>query len=247
MAIKEGRCPNCGSILNLDPAAEKGHCLFCDAVFDNKTAFEIAANPKDAEFPNLPQPKYEGPNLDPRSIGGSSGLASKSKQSQPAVKKAKAPAAAGYVHKEIKMPDMRLSKKTKIKALIITLVALAVIAAVSVPIVLQRNTTRARLVSEMSSVAPFSVNPEKDVAISQTSNSYLLIASPEAVDEADMIKLFKNYCEKRASIQDIDLDDFGRAYGKVTVKLVTPSGGYLIAEPGDMASIESGAAIVKLS
>jgi hypothetical protein len=61
MPLKEGRCPNCGSILQLNTAAEKGHCLFCDAVFENTQAFDIADNPGEYTYPNLPQPSMKDP------------------------------------------------------------------------------------------------------------------------------------------------------------------------------------------
>ena len=62
-ALKEGLCVNCGSLLMLESRNEKGHCLFCDAVFDNKEAFRAKAEPDQFTFPNEPQPPYEGPNL----------------------------------------------------------------------------------------------------------------------------------------------------------------------------------------
>lgn len=249
MALKEGRCPNCGSILSLESAAEKGHCLFCDAVFDNRTAFEIAANPKGVVFPNLPQPKYEGPALDPRLPGTLPGQASKNKQSQPAIKKSTKPAPAIPVaeRQTVKIPDMRLTMKTKLIAFAITVAVLLIIAALSVPGITARDENRARLVAEMSAIAPFTINQTTDVAISRMDNSSLLIAADEAVSEADMIRLFKNYCERRAAIQGIPANDFRQVYGRVTVKLVTPGGGYKIAEPQSQTDLDSGSAIVDLS
>lgn len=244
MALKEGRCTNCGSILNLDPAAEKGHCLFCDAVFDNKTAFEVAANPQGVEFPNLPQPKYEGPNLDPKAINASGLPANRPKQAQQ-VKKSK-PAPLYVPNESIKMPDMRVSFKTKIIAIIVAVVVLGIIAAISVPVVMNRDNTRTKIMASMSTVAPFSVDVEKDVAISRLSNSYLLIASDAAVSKDDMLTLYKNYCAKRAEIQNISLSNFGKAYGEVTVKLVSPDGGYLIDHPADQVALDNGTALVEL-
>lgn len=249
MALKEGRCPNCGSILSLDTVAEKGHCLFCDAVFDNKTAFEIAANPKGVVFPNLPQPKYEGPTLDPKLPGTLPGQLGKSKQSQPAIKKSTKPAPAVPMvqRQEVKIPDMRLSTKTKLIAFALTVAALLIIAALSVPGITARDTNRAKLVDEMSTIAPFAINITTDVAISRMDNSHLLIAADTAISEAEMISLFKNYCLKRAEIQGIPTSDFKQTYGQVIVKLVTPEGGFIISEPESQAELENGAALVKLS
>lgn len=244
MTLKEGRCPNCGSILNLDAAAEKGHCLFCDAVFLNKDAFEIADDSTGVSFPNLAQPKYEGPSLDPQVSGGQQGM----RVSQPQPKKKAKPAPPPvYIHKEpIKLPDIRLARSTKLRILLISVVAILLITGISVPLIMQRNTTRRELLQSMSSIAPFSVDADKAAAIWHTSNNYLMISAPAAVTETDMIRLFKAFCEKRAAIQGVSTDDFGKTYGRVTVKLVTPDGGYLIDKPSDQAELDSGAAIVKL-
>lgn len=243
MTLKEGRCPNCGSILNLDAAADKGHCLFCDAVFLNKDAFEIAENPAGVTFPNLAQPKYEGPSLDPQ-LSGQPGM----RISQPQPKKKAKPAPPPvYVHKDpIKLPDIRLSRTVKLRILLISVVAILLIAGISVPLIMQRDAARRELLAAMDNIAPFSVDAGNAAAIWHTSNNYLMISAPAAVTEADLIRLFKAFCEKRASILDIDAGDFRKVYGRVTVKLVTPDGGFLIDKPSDQAELDSGSAIVKL-
>lgn len=247
MNIKEGRCPNCGSILNLNATAEKGHCLFCDAVFDNKTAFEIAASPKGVVFPNLPQPKYSGPNLDPGSVSAAAVAGHLQKQSQAAKKTERKEPPAIYIPKEpTKLPGIKLSPKTKRLVLIISVSLLVIIAAIFVPLFLNRDHVRAELISQMEQIAPFSVNTEQAVTIHRTDNSFLIIAAGTSVSEVDMIKLFRNYCQQRAKAMKLDLDNFNRVYKPVTVKLVTPEGGYLIAEPKNESELESGSAIVKL-
>ena len=65
MPLKEGKCINCGSLLMLDPSMPKGHCPFCDCVFDNEEAFRAFQHPEEFTFPNDPQPPYTGPSLVP--------------------------------------------------------------------------------------------------------------------------------------------------------------------------------------
>jgi len=233
----------------LENTAEKGHCLFCDAVFDNNTAFSIAADSNGVEFPNLPQPIYEGPSLEPKNfVYGSGQMAVGKKQSQPAAKKPKAAAAPAYVAKEaVKLPEFKLSKKAKLRALLITLAVLLITAAISVPIVLNRDRVQEKLLDSMAGIAPFSIDAEKAVAIRKTTNSYLLIATDQTVTSEDMVDLFKAYCEKRAEIMNIDSTSFAATYGNVSVKLFTPDGGYLISKPQDMPSLDSGAAVDKLN
>ncbi|MEA4890897.1 MAG: hypothetical protein VB070_15680 [Clostridiaceae bacterium] len=245
MAIKEGRCPNCGSILQLDAAAEKGHCLFCDAVFENAAAFDIAANPAGVTFPNTPQPKYEGPSLDPHSVGGQQAL--KQIQQQPAKKKAKPAPPPVYVHKApVKLPDIKLSRKTKLRIILISIISAAVIAGIGVPVVMTRNANRQALLQSVETLAPFAVDADTSVAIWHTNNNYVILSTPDKVTEQETVDFFEAFCRKRAEIMSIDTNDFGKTYGRVTVKLVTPEGGYLIAKPGSQTDLDNGTAVEKL-
>jgi hypothetical protein len=243
MAIREGRCPNCGSILHLDGNTEKGHCLFCDAVFQNKTAFEIASDPKTYTFPNLPQPKYDGPSLEPSYMGPGALSDRRLKQPQQIAKKTPKAEPLAYVPKEpVKLPAVKMSRQAKIKSLIIGFGVIVLIAAVSVPLILYRNNTRSYLLDRMEQIAPFAVNKEQAVVIRRLGNTYLLIAADSAVSEDDMILLFKNFCEQRAAVLKLDVSNFNRVYKPVTVKLVTPEGGYLIERPKNKPDLDSGAA-----
>jgi len=245
MPLYEGRCPNCGSILQLDSAAEKGHCLFCDAVFANKVAFDIASNPAGVVFPNEPQPRYEGPNLDPVITAGQS---AGQRQVQKVQKKAKPELPPVYIPKEpAKLPDIRLSGKMKLRIGLIALAVILLITGISVPLVLQRNQTRAKLLEAMDNLTPFELNVENAVSIWHQNNDYLVLSSPEPVSESIALGVFKAYCEKRAEIQNIPVDDFRSVYGQVTVKLLTPEGGFLIAKPKDQAELDSGAAVEDLA
>lgn len=244
MALKEGRCPNCGSILHLDPSAEKGHCLFCDAVFDNQTAFDIAANPKDVVFPNLPQPKYEGPSLAPRQ----SAVAAQPTQRKqaPAPKKA-VEAKPAYVMKEpVKMPDFKLSHKSKLTILAVVVLIVALSAAVAVPTIISRDAARSQLITAMPDLAPFDVDLDQAVMIGRTNNSYLLIVAAENVTQADAVKLFKAFCIKRAAVLNADTTS-DSIYRPVTLKLVMPDGGWLIDRPAGQADLDSGAAVETLA
>lgn len=241
MAIKDGRCPNCGSILHLDNTSEKGHCLFCDAVFDTPEALEIAANPAGVEFPNLPQPKYEGPDLQPRS--GGARTPAKAKSQTPAKKPAE-PKAPPVVRDPVKVPDFKLDPKTRNRILLIILLILVVTAAIAAPLIMNREAARNQLLEAMPVVSPFAIEVDKDVNIGRSDNSYLLIAASDSVSQEDAIQLFRAYAEKRAEVYGMDLS--GNIYSPVTVKLVTPDGGWMINRPADLAAIEDGTAVKPL-
>ncbi len=118
MALKDGRCPNCGSLLALDPNAEKGHCLFCDAVFETRGRLKLPET-RCYEFPNEPQPKYEGPSLNPKNSGNAA-----CRHTTGRAKEEKATAKPVYIHKEpIKLPDIKLSPKVRKKVILFVLTA----------------------------------------------------------------------------------------------------------------------------
>lgn len=227
MALKEGRCPNCGSILHLDPTAEKGHCLFCDAVFDNQEAFDIAANPKDVVFPNLPQPKYEGPSLAPRQ---SSAAVTPAPRKQQAAPKKPVEVKPAYVMKEpVKMPDFKLSHKTRLTILIVVVLVIAIAAAIAIPTIISRDAARSELLASLPDMVSFEVKAGQNVTIGRTNNSYLLIIAPEDVTQADAISLFRAYSLKLAAVQHLESDEGIRR--NITLKLVMPAGGWLIDRP----------------
>lgn len=246
MALKEGRCPNCGSILHLDPTAEKGHCLFCDAVFDNSQAFSIAADPKGVVFPNLPQPKYEGPSLSPRSSAAPGQQIQRKQQPQQAPKKPVEVKPAYVMKDEVKMPSFKLSGKTKLRIVAVIVIIVALAAAIAVPTILNRDAARAKLMAEMANIVPFDIDVSQDVSIGGVSNSYLLIVAAENVDKEDAVTLFKAYSNERAEVLGLSADDAG-IYSQVTVKLVMPDGGWLIEKPASVAELDSGAAVETLN
>ena len=241
MAIRDGRCPNCGSILHLDNTAEKGHCLFCDAVFAAAEAFEIAANPKDVKFPNLPQPKYEGPDLQPRA--GAARPAVKPKTLQP--KKPDEPKAPPVFREPVKVPDFKLDPKTRNRILLIILAVVILSAAIAAPLIINRDNARSQLMEAMTSIVPFEIVTERDVNIARGNNSYLLIASGTPVSREDAALLFKSFAEKRSDVYG--LEQSAGIYSSVTVRLVTPDGGWLIDRPADIAAVEDGSAIKPLT
>ncbi len=242
MALKDGRCPNCGSIVHLESSAQRGHCLFCDMVFDNATAFSIAANPQGVVFPNETQPPYEGPSLDVRANGIA--VKSSQKQVQPPPKKANIPA---YVIKENKLPDLKLSGKTKLKFYGAAIGLIAIIVAIALPLTISRDEARAKLLAALPALSSaFTIDPAANATIRYQGNDYVLIATGEPVTKPAAIAFFKAYCEKRAEILNIDLNS-DAVYSQVTIKLATPDGGWLISQPQNAAALASGEGVIALT
>jgi hypothetical protein len=251
MALKEGQCPNCGSLLQLDDKNDQGHCLFCDAVFASEDAFKIAASPAGVTFPNLPQPKYSGPNLNPQLT--SAQLAARATQLEAAKKKdsknspAK-PAEPVYVPRaNIKVPNLKLTVRTRLTLSLAALLIIAVVAGISAPMIISRNTTRADLLSVMAKITPVTVDNDKDIVIHGMKNQYLQVALPDAVTADQAAAIFAAYSAERAALMDRDATDFAAASDDLTVKVVTPTGGFLIKRPNSQAAIDDGSAIKTLA
>lgn len=242
MALKEGRCPNCGSLLQLDTNNENGHCLFCDAVFTSQKSFEIAANPAGVEFPNLPQPKYEGPALTPRQsaapVFSANVPANRKKQSAK-------PEPEPYVRKQINIPDVRMSLKAKILITVVILGIAGIFAAVTVPLSLRRDTDRKAILATLPAVSPIALEAESEAALRKMDNSYLMVATGDAVTKEQAASLFKVFCQKRNEIRGTIGASADQSYQGVALRLAHADGGYLIDSP-TQATLDSGEAIKAL-
>lgn len=240
MAIKDGRCPNCGSLLQLDTGMDKGHCLFCDAVFDSSRAFEIARNPAGVEFPNEVQPKYGGPSLQPR------GNSAASPAVQPQKKKASAkpaePAEETYISKIAVQPDIKLPFKVHLMIAALLAAIVLLFAAITIPMALRRDRDRAAILAALPSVSPISMQADQSAGLRGQDNSYLVVTTPEAATPQQAIALFKAFSEKRAEIAGIDKSQYQQVYGRLTLRLAHKDGGYLIDTP-TQAELDSGTAV----
>jgi len=243
MALRDGRCPNCGSIVHLDTNQEKGHCLFCDAVFEAQQSFEIAANPKDFEFPNLPQPRYEGPALNPKAPAPYSLPATQSASRR---KQSAAAEPEPYVHKEIKLPDVRLSLKTKLLVAAVVVGVAALFAAITIPTSMKRDSDRAKILAALQMSAPISLDTESEVTVRKSNNDYLLVVTGDTVTKEQAVELFKVFSLERSKVRGSDTANSDALYKGNTLRLAHAGGGYLI-ENASMATLESGEAVKDIS
>lgn len=250
MALKEAQCPNCGSLLQLEDKNDQGHCLFCDAVFTSEEAFAIAANPAGVTFPNLPQPKYNGPNLNPQLT--SAQINARSSQIESAKKKeakiSAKPAAPVFVPRDdIKIPDLKLSVKTRIQLSLAALLIVVVIIGISYPMITSRNKVRTGLFAAMATISPHTVNADQAVVIHGLHNQRLQLALPEAITADQAVAVFKAYSAERATLSGKDPADFADTSDDLTIKIVTPAGGFLIEKPASQAKLDDGSAVKILS
>lgn len=250
MTLREGKCPNCGSLLQLDEKNSQGHCLFCDAVFDSEVAFAIASDSTGVTFANETQPKYEGPNLNPQlSNAQFNARATQVEVSKKQKTKTEAkPAQPAYVPRsDIKIPDLRLSVKMRLILTGSAVLLLAILVALSAPPIMKRNTNRTQLMAAMTQISPASVDAEKSVVIHGLANQRVELALPAAITAEDAVAIFDRYADQRAAITGETASDFAASRSDLTVKIVTPAGGFLIDQPQSQAALDDGSAIQALS
>ena len=232
MALQEGRCTNCGSILMLDPRMEKGHCLYCDAVFENARAFELYADASDYEFPNLPQEKYEGPNLDPVPVHAPLPKAVQS-NSQPTAQK-QAPTAK-YIVENKNVPDFNLSSRQIMLLVAVFLAIVGLFSAIMLPQTIRRDRLRSEIREKLD---PSLISEGQDDPFSLTDhlqfrrmdNSEVVMSLGTEVDEEKAKEIFRHFSEVRAEVLDLDKDNSSQVYGPVKLLLASSGdkGGYRI-------------------
>lgn len=206
MELKEGRCPNCGSILFLDPDQEKGHCLYCDCVFEGQEAFDIderLAGGEEIVFPNEEQEPYTGPNLDPKNQV-------RDLDFEKIAARAEVQSSASKVGKqqqqvyEIKKKQETVTDLTVHQRIILTVIPLALFAiflAFTIPATIERDKKKSviteNFMAEAKKVVPESENLEygKNVVIHGMSNKRLIMTLQEPIQEDQARALYKCFVE----------------------------------------------------
>lgn len=210
MALVQGRCKNCGSIINVDTAKEDAVCMFCWAHTSPSEALAIEANPEAYEFPNeeMTPPSAEEHALAFGSLPGSN--AGVVKRSQPAIKKNKekklTPAEkVAMAKKDVYEPTV--PNKQKIMMLAIGLAIVILTAAIVVPLTLSRNSKREALQAKMSNFIPGQSLQVQNYSFEGQNNSKLTLVLPETISEAQVSEIYKNFKTMRAEVYELTADD----------------------------------------
>lgn len=232
MALKEGRCVNCGSLLFLDPEMPKGHCLFCDCVFDNEDAFRANENPESFTFPNEKQPKYEGPSLTPGHARRVTAAPAPSVAPTPVEKKEDA-----YQLPETTVPSLKIPVKVIVLYSALTLLVIGILVAAAFPLIAKRNQRQVEITDKFVSLAAYHIDKEKDIRVQEMTGTEAVVVLAQDITAEEGIGLFNLYCQVRAEVVDLKEDSFKSVKKPVTLRIATPGGGYLIDRPDDEAAL----------
>ncbi|HZK29347.1 MAG TPA: hypothetical protein VFD19_03920, partial [Clostridia bacterium] len=186
MALKQGRCINCGSILFLDPAMPQGHCLFCDCVFDNAEAFRAQEYPDEFTFPNEKQPVYEGPSLFPAQMQRGPVIIAPKTDLPVSVPEKK----EEYVLPKTKVPSLKIPMKNIILFVAITAVVVGLFSAVAFPLIARRNAQQTEIMDRFTSELALDIDKTKDITVQELTSTNVILVLPQAITAQESIDLF---------------------------------------------------------
>lgn len=226
MALNEGRCPNCGSIILVDPEQEKSHCLYCEAVFDTQTSIDIAKSPEGVSFPNLPQEKYEGPSLAPKDL-----RADIDRTPPPAavIHKKDSPAES-FRPSAAPIPDMKLSSRQRILLLAGALIPILIFVLVAYPLTTKRDASREEILKAFEAKAKTGLKQDETIDLRLRDNSQMILI----MDEIDEKKARSLYQDFRSARQEVLKDDSDQ---ELSLYLASPEEGFIVSGSRDELSI----------
>lgn len=211
MAMKQGRCPNCGSLVMVNDAENKAVCMFCNARFTPLRAIEIDANPDGVEFPNETQEDLtdEERELAFASVRSVQVTAPTRRQQPPARKKK--PVEAGRLTPQQKVAMQKkvlveplVSKKHKTMMISSIAAVLVVLVAIFLPITINRVSKGNELRDQIEDIASYDVPSDAYYTFRGLKNTSLLLVSPEEVSEAEVDEMMANFKEVRATVYGVE-------------------------------------------
>lgn len=236
MAMKQGRCPNCGSLLMVNDADAKGVCMFCHARFNPARAIQIDQNPDDVEFPNEPQDALTEEENQLAFSSVRSVQVAAPVRSQPAPRKKKAskpgqltPQQKVAMQKRV-LIEPEVSKQDKLKMIGSIAAVLVIMAAIFLPLTLRRVSKEKELAQRINEIAVFDVPGSEYYDFNGFRNTELVIVSPVEVTEADVASVMANYKAARAEIYELSSDDL---QNNVRLRVAAPNGNFERNGAGD--------------
>lgn len=210
MAIKNGRCQNCGSIIRLDDQNEQAVCIFCHAKTPVETALAIEADPGAYTFPNEPQPELSEDDREIGLIGLKSVNTQQLKKAQQAAEAAQARAqksakpspaerVAALQTKPIAVPKLNAKQIGAIIGGSLAFVAL--ILAFTLPPYLSRQSHRAALNDRIEQITPFDVKKDGGAyAFDGNRNQNLRVVAPDSLTAEQARTVYDQFSKARMDV-----------------------------------------------
>lgn len=216
MAIKNGRCANCGSIIRFDDRNEYAVCPFCNAKTEGKTALDIEANPKKYTFLNEPQEELSEEDAALAMVGYKSKDSAAARKARLTAEASRArskvdaqPTAAERVaalrSKPIEIPKTTTKQRLLIGGGIVLILGLLV--GISLPLVIRRDNMRSQLETKIGEISVFEIEDDDHYAFQGLKNDKLVVVAPERLEDAEALRMFDNFKKSRAEAYQLESTD----------------------------------------
>ncbi len=233
MAIIQGMCRNCGSLIMFDDRDGQCECVFCHCVFPSSEAVEIFNNPEGRTFPNE---RYEVPEGNSKH-NATRVFSAESLEKQIArdeLRRANSEERRDNEF-EVQAKDVKAPKKLVIGLWAGFAAVVALILAISFPLYKSRTALREDIEASIDSVfdGVVTVDTTTDAeekfyngfSVFGQKCQYMNAITTESLTEQDAIDVYNNYCVLRAEkIGDGSSD----IYSGVKVKLYCAGGYYTV-------------------
>ncbi|MHB1453037.1 MAG: hypothetical protein ACYCYM_03635 [Saccharofermentanales bacterium] len=218
MAKKDAFCTQCGSLVQIDDSKDKNVCIFCKAEINTKKALELNT---DTESRLLLQKAAEQKAKEESIALKEKNKLNKSSGSE-VITTSKAP------RQEIILKPLPLKIKLAVFGAFLLLVV--VLAAIYVPLVLNRNAKRIAMDAAIA----------KDLGIESTSTAFkdndnrkFVLSTAMTLDEGTAIAAFEKYVDIYSDIYEISAD---KVRSRIVVTLYDAAGRYVCSYSDGAAS-----------
>lgn len=243
MAIIQGMCKNCGSLIVFEERDSQCECVFCHCVFPSAEAVEIFNNPEGRTFPNE---KYE-PSESASKHNATRVFSTESLEKQIAreeLRKANSEERPNNEF-EVQAKDVKAPRKLTIAILAGAVAITAAVFFITYPIYKSRISLRADIESDISEVFDgiATIDTTTDISgdyyngfsvFGQTCQ-YINAVTGEELTEEDANSIYENYCALRA---EKIADGRSDVYDGVVLNMYCAGGHYHVTSANGSVNVE---------
>lgn len=239
MAVAQGICKNCGSLIVYNTADEECECIFCNAIFPLAELIPMDAELKDIEFPNEKFEKntstthrYGVPVL-PDQVEVNVEREKRSRTLDPNVKE--------KVVYEVSAKDVKAPKNVIFTLIGIVAAFIIIVIAIYLPMYNSRTKLLSKMQGNMTSVVSGIVDVDTTIGEDGYSNGYSIfgnkcqevsIVTDDDITDEQAIKIFDNYCAKREEASSI------KSNSDVKITIYAQKGIYTVTDGGKVEFTE---------
>ncbi len=234
MAINQGICKNCGSLIVFDERDSQCECVFCHCVFPSEEAIEIYNHPEGVTFPNEKYEAVEGaPKHNATKVYSTESLEKSIARED--LRKANSDDRPSNEF-EVQAKDVKAPTKLVIGLIAGFVAVVVIVLAISYPMYTSRTALRddieANIGQVFDGVASIDTTTDEEgnfyngFSVFGQTCQYLNAVTDEELNEQDAITIFENYCALRAE----KIADGASGNDSVSVKIYSAGGYWTVSD-----------------